>query len=213
VIDEYRIIVHPGLRKQFNEFLRAAANDRSCIEARTGRAGLAAMRAIRDGREAELRCERLGFSKDHYDLRDCAEIKVQVLDERRPGGRPMGPSHRMIYREFEGTEDDPRPIRQIVAFEHRKDGKPFEVAAARLGRDSGVEALGLHELPNTTPVRGRHKDPNRPISPPRQPLPPDIAAALATSSLRLPSRAHARAPAGQPIRRSPGPPPPRIRER
>lgn len=191
---EYRVIIHPGFRAQYEEFRRILTSDQPSTCALAARAGIRAMKAVRNGDEAKHRGERLGFSKNHYDLRDCAEIKIDVLDERYPDGRSRGPSHRLIYREFEPTGDDPRPIRQIIAFEHRKDGKPFEVAAERLGRQRGFAVPELAGVPNTVPATGRKKNPKRPTGPYRMPLPPDLAVALSTVQKALPRPQHFRSP-------------------
>ncbi|GAB3923268.1 hypothetical protein GCM10011575_00840 [Microlunatus endophyticus] len=188
-MSKYRVIVHPDFRPQFQEFRRLAPSGSRPVAAR---AAMSAMRAVRDGQEANFRGERLGFDRTHYDLRDCAEIKVELVREYAKSGRRLGPSHRLIYREFEPVEGDQRPIRQIIAFEHRKNGKPFKVAAERLGRDKGVADPRLVGLPTTRPAVGQHKDPNRPISPHRMPLPPDLAAVLSTTQKTLPTRARGR---------------------
>lgn len=211
-MSKYRVIVHPEFRAQYREFRQVATAAKDSAARRAARAGIRAMKALRDGQEAIYRGERLGFDKKHYDLRDCAEIKVDVLDERYPDGKPMGASHRMIYREFEPAGDDPRPIRQIVAFEHRKDGLPFKVAAERLGRlIQGRAVPELAHIPSIKPATGRKKDPNRPISPYRMPLPPDLAALLSTTQRTLPTRVHA--PPGGKIRTADPPIRQRVRDR
>jgi len=90
----------------------------------------------------------------------------------------MGPSHRLTYREFDGLSASDPPVRQIIAFEPRKDGRPFDVAARRLGRSKGAPLSELDHLPEVRPATGPDKDAARPISPVRMPLPPDIAQAL-----------------------------------
>ncbi|NIK58251.1 hypothetical protein BJY22_003968 [Kribbella shirazensis] len=59
----------------------------------------------------------------------------------------------------------------MIAFEPRKDDRPFDVAAARLGRERGVR---IHEF--RPAVR---TDPPAPI---RQALPQDLRIALAAAS-------------------------------
>jgi len=147
-----------------------------------------ALGVLGDGRERGFDGERLGYSPRHYDLRDCAEIKIAVFQEYTRRGKPMGPSHRMIYREYEPPSDDARPIREILAFEHRKNGLPYAVAAAALDRQQGRAVDSLKDLPAPRPAIGADKDPERPITPPRLSLPPDLAAALATSTRRVPGR-------------------------
>lgn len=190
----YRLIYHPELIREFKDMKERTRHDPSSFDAKRLKAGLSALDDLRHGREADRRGERLGFSPAHADLRDCAEIKVPVLQEHTKDGRARGPSHRMVYREFEGTADDPRPVREILSFEHRKNGRPFTVAAARLGRSQSIRVEALDHLGNITPAVGRRKDPNRPTGPVRLPLPPDLAAALATSPTGPPTRRHARAP-------------------
>jgi hypothetical protein len=133
---------------------------------------------LRDGREADFSGERLGYSDRHADLRDCAEIKLPVVAEFNRRGRPMGPSHRLTYREFEGPTAGDLPIRQPIAFEPRKDGRPFEVTAGRLGRTRGVPMSELQNLPNVAPAMGEAKDASRPVAPARQALPADLAQAM-----------------------------------
>lgn len=192
--DLYRITYDNEFTRQTEMLSARVESDPDSADTKLLIATLDAIDAVEWGQEAEHGGERLGFSERHYDLRDCAEIKVDVLDEHYPNGKSMGPSHRLIYREFEPTGDDPRPIRQIVAFEHRKDGLPFKVAAERLGRDKGAEYPGLAGLPNTRPAVGKQKDPNRPITPYRMPLPADVAAAVVTAPKGLPTHTRSRPP-------------------
>ena len=184
--EPYNIIYNSEFTKQMHLLSTAYERDPTGPEAALLVATLDAIDIVKRGEEAKHAGERLGFSKNHYDLRDCAEIKVELLDEHHPNGASMGPSHRLIYREFDPTDDDPRPIRQIIAFEHRKGGKPFKVAAERLGRRQGFAAPELGGLSNIAPATGRKKDPNRPVQPHRLPLPPDLAVALATAQKALP---------------------------
>jgi hypothetical protein len=134
--------------------------------------------ALREGREAELAGERLGRSDNHPDLRDCAEVKIPVVEEFNRRGRPMGPSHRLTYREFEGPSPDHLPVRQVIAFAPRKDGEIFDVTANRLGRSKGVALDELDHLPTVRPAVGPGKEADRPVAPPRMALPPDLAQAF-----------------------------------
>lgn len=109
----------------------------------------------------------------------------RLCGDQAPGGRgiqsappPMGPSHRLTYREFDGPTAQHLPVRQVIAFEPRKDGRPFTVTAARLGRTKGVPLAELDELPNVTPAVGPSKEAGRPIGPARRPLPPDLEQGL-----------------------------------
>ncbi|HYU84694.1 MAG TPA: hypothetical protein VEK80_07790 [Kribbellaceae bacterium] len=122
--NEYRVVLHSGLSAQLKALEARANENPNGHEAREFKAALDGLRALRDGREAEYAGERLGFSPKHPELRDCAEIKLPVVEEFNSRGRPMGPSHRVVYRDYDGTAEDPRPVRQAVAFEPRKDGRP-----------------------------------------------------------------------------------------
>lgn len=210
--EKYYLAYHESFARELERLSFKAGRDPRAPEVQYLKIAIAAFKVIQAGEEAKHRGERLGFDQAHYDLRDCAEIKVSVLKEYSRNRRPLGPSHRLIYREFEPTADDPRPIRQIVAFEHRKDGLPFKVAAERLGRAEGSADPSLAALPNTRPAIGKHKDPDRPITPYRMPLPPDLAAALATAQTALPTRTHAR-PSSNAIRSTDPPVRHRVRER
>ncbi|GAA1576748.1 hypothetical protein GCM10009789_32810 [Kribbella sancticallisti] len=175
---KYHLMVHPELQAQLRDLHTKVLQDPSGPEAQQFAAVRTGLSALRDGREADLDGERLGYSDRHPDLRDCAEIKLTVVAEFTRRGRAMGPSHRLIYREFEGAAADHPPVRQVMAFEPRKDGRPFEVAANRLGRTRGAPLAELDSLPNVEPAVGPGKDPTRPIAPVRRPLPPDLAQAM-----------------------------------
>lgn len=192
--ERYRVILQDALAARLRDVRQRAMGDPGGPDARL----LEAARALRGGRERDFVGERLGFSPRHYDLRDCAEIKVPVVQDYTPGGKPMGPSHRMIYREFHPVQDDPRPIRQVLAFEHRANGLPFAVAAAAVDRTKGRGIDALRDLPATKPAIGKNKDPHRPVTPPRQSLPPDLDAALKMSNAK-------RAAASTNVHRSPQP--------
>lgn len=153
---------------------------------------LDAFDALREGRESDFAGRRLGRSPKHFDLRDCAEIKVPIVQEFTRAGRPLGPSHRMIYREFEPPAGDARPVREVVGFGRRANGEVFMETAQNLNRRRGSSVDALKRLPNTEPAVGPNKDPNRPVTPVRLPLPQDVAAALATSvrGSRFPGRPH-----------------------
>lgn len=184
----YRLVYHPNFRVRMKAESQRAQRDPRSRSATIVAGLLDALAVLREGREADFAGERLSFSPNHYDLRDCAEIKFAVFQEFTRAGKPRGPSHRMIYREYEPHADDPRPIREILAFEHRKDGLPYTVAAAAVGRQKGRAADALKHLPAPRPVIGPNKDPQREVKPPRLPLPPDLATALATAGRRRPGR-------------------------
>lgn len=203
--DAYRLAYHTDFTRQLESLSARVEEEPDGDEVDLLIAALDAVDVLKGGEESQHGGERLGFDNTHYDLRDCAEIKVEVIAEYSPSGKKLGPSHRMIYREFEPTADDPKPIRQIVAFEHRKNGRPFEVAAERLGRTTGLEAPELAGFPNTRPAVGRKKDPNRPITPYRLPLTPDVIAALLTAQQTLPSQRPSRSPGSRLSTAQPGP--------
>lgn len=159
----YETVVHPG-----------------SVNAKEFYAALSAFDVLREGRERYYDGERLGYSPSHYDLRDCAEIKVPVIQEYNRRGRPLGPSHRMIYREYDPPRAPDLPVREIVAFAPRADGQSFGTAGDELNRTRGAELETLEGFLNTKPALGPDKDPGRAVSPPRLRPTPDIAAAIAT---------------------------------
>ena len=122
---KYHLVAHPELQAHLRDLHTAAKADPSGPEAQQFAAARTGLAALRAGREADFAGERLGYSDMHSDLRDCAEIKLPVIEERNRRGRPMGPSHRLTYREFDGPSADHLPVRQAVAFEPRKDGRPL----------------------------------------------------------------------------------------
>lgn len=198
--DPYRLVYHDSFRRRMKVVSERANWDPRSPDAAVVIAALDALSVLRQGRERDFSGERLSFSPNHYDLRDCAEIKIAVLNEYTRAGKPRGPSHRMIYREYHGTADDPRPIREVMAFEHRAGGLPYAVVAAAIGRQKGRAVDALRDLPAPKPAVGPSKNPEREITPPRLPLPPDLAAALGTSSRKPPGRPTAVRPT--PVRRA-----------
>lgn len=191
---KYHLVLHPDLQAQLRDLHAAAQQDPSGPEAKQFAAVRTGLAALRAGREADFEGERLGYSDRHSDLRDCAEIKLPVVAELNRRGRPMGPSHRLTYREFEGP--DQAPVRQVLAFEPRKDGRPFEVTADRLGRTRGAPLAELDSLPNTEPAVGPEKDPTRPVGPVRRPLPADLAQAMKALEGNPPATGAATPPSG-----------------
>ena len=191
---QYRLLVRPEVMQQLAALKRAAETQQPGglrdRELRTLRLGL---RALANGQEESFNGKRLGCAGQ--DLSDCAEIKLAVIPENR-GNQDLGPSHRLLYREFE-SEDGGPPYREIVAFEPRKDDRPFEIAAIRLGRDhsvsqaaahSGLSGLdSQHAIPSATPTSA--------AAPTRQPLPPDLRAALAAASNVAPAHGAVTTPA------------------
>src|SRR6266545_66755 len=142
----YHLILHEDLRAQINRLAVARNENPNSDQAKEYVAAIKALKALRDGRESEYEGKQLGYGPGSHDLRDCAELKVPVFDERTARGERLGPSHRVTYREFEPlpkVEDgrvvsDPSalPFRHVVAFEHRASD-PAARTGERLGRSRG----------------------------------------------------------------------------
>jgi hypothetical protein len=182
----YRLLVNWEVLRELRTLEQAAATQQpGGLRDRELRALKAGLRAIANGEEEEFAGKRLGFAT--HDLSDCAEIKLPVIPESR-GNHELGPSHRLIYREFE-PEDGGPPYREVVCFAHRRANRPFDVAARRLNRAVGVR----HQTLNTY---GATSD----IAPIRQPLPPDLRKALAAASDVAPAHG---AVSGQPAGEKP----------
>jgi hypothetical protein len=144
----------------------------------------------------------LGYGPSSHDLRDCAELKVPVFDERTARGERLGPSHRVTYREFEPlpkVEDgrvvsDPSalPFRHVVAFEHRASD-PAARTGERLARSRGLPVRDLAGLGGGRPSVG----PQRPgvrTTPNRIPVPRDLLDAARQLSGTAPAADAVRAP-------------------
>jgi hypothetical protein len=85
----------------------------------------------------------------------------------------------------------------VICFEHRKDDRPFNVAGMRLAREVGARLRTLQSVSATRP----HVGPRPPgeAAPVRQPLPPDLRAALAAAAGIAPARGAVNTPvAGAP---------------
>jgi hypothetical protein len=195
---QFRILVRPALRRHLAMLETAAKAQPSSLRDREFQALRLGLRALADGREDEFSGKRLGYARGHHDLRDCAEIKLPVIPEVRYGD-DLGPSHRLIYREFE-AEDGGLPYREAVCFEPRRANRPFEVAGARLQREIGQPNPDLAHLPNYRPAFQRGGA--EPTGPPRMPLPPDLRRALAVASDVAPAAGAASSPSA-PVRRPP----------
>jgi hypothetical protein len=150
---KYHLIVRPELKKHMDGLYAAAKQDPGSDAAKEFNAAMKALSALRDGRENEYQAKQLGYGPGSHDLRDAAELKVPVFEEVNDRGRPMGPSHRLVYREFEPlpTVEDGRvvqdpnatPYREAVAFAHRSQD-PAAIAGAALGRTRGLPERDLH---------------------------------------------------------------------
>lgn len=183
--DLYNLVIHPMLLKRFAHKAYESARNPGGLSSRELHAARWALDVLRQGREEFFDGERLGRSDKHVDLRDCAEIKVPVVQEYNSRGRPFGPSHRMIYREYALPSWD-RPVREVVTFAPRAGGLPFKLAGDDLDRPIGMELDDLEGVENTPPAVGLDKDLSRATSPVRTTPAPDVAAALAARLERPP---------------------------
>ena len=180
---DYHLIVHPDLKRDMDALHAAWKQDPSSAAGQEFHAAMKAMKALREGRETDYQGKQLGYGPGSHDLRDAAELKVPVVDERTPGGFRRGPSHRLVYREFEPlptVEDgrvvrDPnaKPYRQAISFAHRSQD-PAAIAGERLGRVRGMPQRDLHGLtgggrPDVGPQREGVQ-----TTPHRIPVPPDL---------------------------------------
>ncbi|HEY3558540.1 MAG TPA: hypothetical protein VGL05_13805 [Kribbella sp.] len=151
----YHLIHHPEFSRDMDRLFEEWKNDQNSSGGREFQAAMGALRALREEREGEYDGKQLGYGPQSYDLRDCAELKVPVDREFTPGGHERGPSHRLVYREFdalpkvEGGRVVPDPntqaYRQPIAFAHRSKD-PADVAGKRLGRTVGMPSHDLHGL-------------------------------------------------------------------
>jgi hypothetical protein len=179
---QYRLLARQEVLQQLATLRRAAATQQpSGLRDREIRAIELGLRALANGQEESFFGKRLGYRS--YDLSDCAEIKLPVIPESR-GNHELGPSHRLVYREFE-ADDGGLPYREVIAFEPRKDDRPFKVAAARLGREAGVRSQAVRAA---TRIALSSVPQSRASAPIRQALPPDLRAALAAAADVAPAR-------------------------
>ena len=173
---QYRLILLPEVMQRLAALSHAAKTQGpGGLRTREFHALQVGLRALADGREEEFNGKRLSYRR--HDLSDCAEIKLAVVPETRHD-IDLGPSHRLIYREFE-PEDSGPPYRQVVVFAHRGGDRPFEEAAARLGRRTGARLRAVQAA--TTPQTSA-------AAPIRQPLPADLRIALTAAGDIAPVR-------------------------
>ncbi|MBO0810543.1 MAG: hypothetical protein J2P23_00695, partial [Microlunatus sp.] len=92
--DAYRLVHHAAFVWRMEELSKRAALDIHGRDADVVDAAFKALDVLVQGRESEYSGERLSFSPNHFDLRDCAEIKVAVFAEYGRGSKLRGPSHR-----------------------------------------------------------------------------------------------------------------------
>ncbi|MEV5963759.1 hypothetical protein AB0L70_18465 [Kribbella sp. NPDC051952] len=193
---QYRLLLLPEVMQRLAALDRAASTQGpGGLRTREFQALKLGLRVLADGREEEFAGKRLRYRR--HDLSDCAEIKLAVVPETRHN-IDLGPSHRLIYREFE-SEDGGPPYRQVVAFAHRGADRPFEEAAAHLGREAGAR------LPTVRAATDSLTHLSSPVAPIRQPLPPDLRKALAAASdIAAASGATKSRPPAQQHRSAPG---------
>ncbi|MFD3406695.1 hypothetical protein ACFWUU_38775 [Kribbella sp. NPDC058693] len=147
---KYRLLLRTEVVQQLAALSQAAKTQGpGGLRTREFRGLQIGLRALADGQEEQYDGKRLSYHR--HDLSDCAEIKLAVVPETRHNIE-LGPSHRLIYREFE-PEDGGPPYRQVVAYAHRAADRPFEEAASRLGRQSGarLRAIRPSPTPNSHP--------------------------------------------------------------
>lgn len=76
---QYRLLMKPELLQQLAALSRAAKTQPGGLRDREFRALKASLRAIANGDEESYDGKRLGYSSNHHDLRDCAEIKLPAV--------------------------------------------------------------------------------------------------------------------------------------
>jgi len=220
----YHLIVDEAMKPELNAGHAAWKADPRSDAGRAFNAAMKAMKALQEGREGEYVGKRLTSGPGSYDLTDCAELKVPVFDEYKDNGWPLGPSHRLTYREFDPlprvedgrvvADPDARPYRHVVAFEHRADD-PAAITGERLGRTRGLLEPELHGLGGgARPSVGPQRE-GSPTTPHRIPVPGDLLkqAQILRDS---PPAGTAPKPAAAPqanVNRQPGPGPSRSKDR
>ena len=174
----FRLLVKPRVRRQLAGLEQAAASQPGSL------------------RDRELRASSLAFEPSPKDVRRISAVSASATHpatttsaiapssrSRHPEsryGHDLGPSHRLIYREFE-PEDGGLPYREVVCFEPRHADRPFEVAGCpppARGRPSRTR----HSPTSRTIAPAFGRGAAEPTGPPRLPLPPDLRRALAAAS-------------------------------
>lgn len=220
----YHLIVDEALKAEMNAGHAAWKADPRSDAGREFNAAMKALKALQEEREGEYEGKQLGYGPRSYDLRDTAEIKVPVFDEYKDNGWPMGPSHRMTYREFEplpkveGGRVVPDPeaqaFRHVVAFVHRSED-PAAVTGERLGRERGRPDRALYGLSGGgRPSVGPRQESGQ-TTPHRIQVPPDLLQAARMLSGSPPAGSGPK-PGSAPqanVNRSPGPGASRSKER
>lgn len=183
----FHLILRPEVRAQVSALSAERERDPGGAAAKEYVAVIKALKALRDGHEKQYEGKRLGYGPQSHDLRDCAELKVPVFEEKSAEGFSLGPSHRLLYREFDSlpTVEDGRVVpnpdalafRQVVAFGHRATD-PAALTGERLGRDRGLPVRDLAGLGGGKPSVGPQPSGVR-TTPDRIPVPPDLLKAAA----------------------------------
>jgi hypothetical protein len=211
----YQLILHQDLRAHIDHLHEERKRDPGGDAAKEYVAVIKGLKALQEGRESEYHGKQLGYGPRSYDLRDCAELKVPVFEEFKTNGWPMGPSHRLTYREFdplpkvEGnrvvTDPNAMPYRHVVAFEHRAND-PAAVTGERLRRQRGFPVRDLQGLTGGGRPSIGPQQPGVQTTPHRMPVPPDLVrqAAILRDSPLAGSRGTPRTGQGEaPPRRPP----------
>jgi hypothetical protein len=182
---QFHLLMDDAHRKHMDQLFAAYKADPTSREGKEFAAAYTAMKALGEGREGQYEGKRLGYGRDSYDLSDCAELKVDALARGEHGNAVIGPSHRLIYREFENPfpkvvdgrvvpDENAIPFRQVVAFEHRAaTPDPASVAGQRLNRTRGMDATGLTRIGGGAPSGGPQRA-GEPTTPHRIPMPRDL---------------------------------------
>jgi hypothetical protein len=182
---QFHLLMHEDHRRHMDQLFAAYKADPTSREGKEFAAAYSAMKALTDGQEGQYEGKRLGFGRDSHDLSDCAELKVPALRPGEHGNTVVGPSHRLIYREFENPfpqvvdgrvvkDENAKPFRQIVAFEYRAASPdPASVAGRRLDRTRGIDATGLTRIGGGRPSGGPQRA-GEPTTPHRIPMPPEL---------------------------------------
>jgi hypothetical protein len=180
---KYHLIIDEALKAEMSAGQAAWKADPRSAAGHQFNAAMKALKALQEGREGEYEGKRLGYGPRSYDLRDTAQIKVPVFEEYKDNGWPMGPSHRMTYREFDPLpkveggkvvpDTEARPFRHVVAFAHRSED-PAAITGERLGREQGRPDRALYGLTGGgRPSVGPRRDAGQ-TTPHRTQVPPDL---------------------------------------
>lgn len=180
----YHLIFHDDLRQEINRLSAEYKQDPNSPGGKEYVGVINAIKALQSGSEDAYEGKQLGYGPQSHDLRDCAELKVPVVRETTRGGFPRGPSHRLVYQEFDPlltvrdgqVVDDPgaKPYRYLVSFGHRSTD-PAAIAGQRLGRTRGLPVQELHGVSGGgRPAIGKDLREGVQTTPHRIPVPGDL---------------------------------------